>query len=104
MFFICFGRIMFGSSHLYVFHHPGQAKPSTVDLDDISYEMAQEEIAQNSGIEMDKDDKSRGERELKTDISISSSTMCPRSGHQSNGVSTTKYAPFTPKCRCISFH
>ncbi|KXJ25651.1 Kinesin-like protein KIF1A [Exaiptasia diaphana] len=46
-------RVMFGSSHLYVFHHPKQADKSTIKAESINYEMAQEEIAQNSGFDME---------------------------------------------------
>ena len=41
---------MFGTSHLYVFHHPSHAKTSPIKIDDITYEMAQEEIAKNLGV------------------------------------------------------
>ncbi|EDO42435.1 predicted protein, partial [Nematostella vectensis] len=50
-------RVMFGSSNLFVVHHPvelGKACKSGVTLQKITYDMAQEEIAQNSGFDMDK--------------------------------------------------
>ena len=53
---------MFGSSHLYVFHHPTEA----IDLKEkgklieVSYEMAQEEIAKNAGFKMKKKEQSQG--------------------------------------------
>ena len=57
-------RIMFGSSHLYVFYHPQEleeAKAKGTEIEEISYELAQEEIAQNSGINVEKGaDKSKG--------------------------------------------
>ena len=55
-------RLMFGSSHLYVFHHPkevDEAKKSGIGLEEVNYEMAQEEIAQNSGVDIEKG-KSKG--------------------------------------------
>lgn len=53
---------MFGSSHLYVFHHPTEAKDlkEKGQLIDISYEMAQEEIAKNAGFKMKKKEQSKG--------------------------------------------
>ena len=55
---------MFGSSHLYVFYHPQEletAKKNGTEIEDVNYEMAQEEIAQNSGINVEKGtDKSKG--------------------------------------------
>lgn len=58
----CFNRLMFGSSHLYVFHHPKElekAKKSGLQIEEVNYEMAQEEIAQNSGVDVEKG-KSKG--------------------------------------------
>lgn len=55
---------MFGSSHLYVFYHPQEleeAKTKGTEIEEVNYEMAQEEIAQNSGINVEKGtDKSKG--------------------------------------------
>ena len=59
---IFFNRLMFGSSHLYVFHHPKEleeAKKSGLQMEEVNYEMAQEEIAQNSGVDVEKG-KSKG--------------------------------------------
>lgn len=56
-------RVMFGSSHLYVFHHPKElaaAQKAGAKLKKISYDMAQEEIAHNSGFDMQTDGKSKG--------------------------------------------
>ena len=53
---------MFGSSHLYVFHHPKEleeAKKSGLQIEEVNYEMAQEEIAHNSGVDVEKG-KSKG--------------------------------------------
>ncbi len=59
-----FSRIMFGSSHLYVFYHPQElqeAKTKGIEIEEVNYEMAQEEIAQNSGINVEKGtEKSKG--------------------------------------------
>ena len=55
---------MFGSSHLYVVHHPKElaaAKKAGVKLKNVTYDMAQEEIAQNSGFDMQTDGKSKGD-------------------------------------------
>ena len=60
---VCFSnRIMFGSSHLYVFYHPTEAKElkEKGQLIEVSYEMAQEEIAKNAGFKMKKKEQSQG--------------------------------------------
>ena len=51
---------MFGSNHLYVFQHPAlhKAKPSAYTP--VTYEMAQQEIAQKNGFDMS-EKKSGGE-------------------------------------------
>ena len=61
---------MFGSSHLYVFHHPTEAKDlkEKGELIDISYEMAQEEIAKNAGFKMKKKEQSQGKRIYKSPL------------------------------------
>ena len=53
---------MIGSSHLYVFYHPTEAKTLKEQgkLIEISYEMAQEEIAKNAGFNMKKKEQSNG--------------------------------------------
>lgn len=55
---------MFGSAHLYVFHHPQDAarqeKEGSV-VKKVSFDSAQEEIAQNKGFDMDTKGKSNGE-------------------------------------------
>ena len=53
-------RVMFGTSHLYVFHSPTEAPSSPVKLSDITFESAQDEIAQNSGFGVDDDEEDRG--------------------------------------------
>lgn len=48
---------MFGSSNLFVLHHPAeldQANKSGQVVEKVTFDMAQEEIAQNSGFNMDK--------------------------------------------------
>lgn len=50
-------RVMFGSSGLYVLHHPAelkQKKEEGTHLEEITYDLAQEEIAANSGFDMGK--------------------------------------------------
>ena len=60
---------MFGSSHLYVFYHPQElkeAKANVAEIEEVNYEMAQEEIAQNSGVNVEKGtDKSKGNKGLR---------------------------------------
>ena len=51
---------MFGTSHLYVFHHPAEAGSSSLKQADITYEMAQEEIAKNAGLDVDDQGESKG--------------------------------------------
>lgn len=51
---------MFGTSHLYVFHHPAEMQASSLKQADITYEMAQEEIAKNAGLDVD-DQESKGD-------------------------------------------
>ena len=58
--FVFFRRVMFGTSHLYVFHHPAEATSSTLKQADITYEMAQEEIAKNAGLDVDDQEESKG--------------------------------------------
>lgn len=62
-FFECVCRVMFGTSHLYVFHHPAEAQSSSLKQADITYEMAQEEIAKNAGLDVD-DQESKGEKNV----------------------------------------
>ncbi|PIK46734.1 putative kinesin-like protein KIF28P [Apostichopus japonicus] len=45
-------RIMFGSNHLYVFQHPDLQKANPNKYHVVTYEMAQEEIAQKNGFDM----------------------------------------------------
>lgn len=48
---------MFGSASLFVLHHPVEfekKKKEGVKLEEITYDLAQEEIAENSGFNMDK--------------------------------------------------
>ena len=54
-------RVMFGTSHLYVFHHPAEVESSSVKQADITYEMAQEEIAKNAGLDVDDQEESKGD-------------------------------------------
>lgn len=52
---------MFGTSHLYVFHHPAEVESSSLKQTDITYEMAQEEIAKNAGLDVDDQEESKGD-------------------------------------------
>ena len=58
-------RVMFGSSNLFVVHHPDElaaAQKSGVKLERVTYDQAQEEIARQSGFDMEKTGgKSKGE-------------------------------------------
>ena len=48
---------MFGSSSLYVLHHPEELvkkKKEGAQLEEVTYDLAQEEIAANSGFDMGK--------------------------------------------------
>lgn len=54
---------MFGTSHLYVFHHPAEVQSSSLKQADITYEMAQEEIAKNAGLDVD-DQESKGDLDV----------------------------------------
>lgn len=56
-------RVMFGTSHLYVFHHPAEVQSSSLKQADITYEMAQEEIAKNAGLDVD-DQESKGDLDV----------------------------------------
>ncbi|RMX42363.1 hypothetical protein pdam_00004872 [Pocillopora damicornis] len=60
-------RVMFGTSHLYVFHHPAEAQSSSLKQADITYEMAQEEIAKNAGLDVD-DQESKEAMLLREDL------------------------------------
>lgn len=53
----CICRVMFGSSSLYVLHHPEELvkkKKEGTQLEEVTYDLAQEEIAANSGFDMGK--------------------------------------------------
>jgi len=60
-------RVMFGTSHLYVFHHPAEMQASSLKQADITYEMAQEEIAKNAGLDVD-DQESKEAMLLREDL------------------------------------
>ncbi|XP_076324558.1 kinesin-like protein KIF28 isoform X2 [Tachypleus tridentatus] len=51
-------RIMFGTTQLYVYNNPEQAMNTEKQYPEVTYEMAQEEIANKAGINMDCDDQS----------------------------------------------
>lgn len=61
-------RVMFGTSHLYVFHHPAEADSSSLKQEDITYEMAQEEIAKNAGLDVDDQAESKETMLLREDL------------------------------------
>ncbi|XP_066301763.1 kinesin-like protein KIF28 isoform X1 [Branchiostoma lanceolatum] len=64
-------RVMFGSNHLYVFHHPqdlAKQEKAGKKVERVTYESAQEEIAQNTGFDMDKEGKSKNEMLLQEDL------------------------------------
>lgn len=46
---------------MYVFHHPAEVESSSVKQADITYEMAQEEIAKNAGLDVDDQEESKGD-------------------------------------------
>lgn len=71
--FLFFRRVMFGTSHLYVFHHPAEATSSTLKQADITYEMAQEEIAKNVGLDVDDQEESKG---ISRTGSLAGNTTC----------------------------
>ncbi len=57
-------RIMFGTTQLYVFANPAEVKKyPEVQYPDVNWEMAQEEIAGNSGFDMN-----RGEEKSEADL------------------------------------
>ena len=56
-------RVLFGSNHLYVFHHPqDEAKniKAGKPVESPTYDTAQEEIAKESGLMVNTDGKSKG--------------------------------------------
>ncbi|EDV28301.1 uncharacterized protein TRIADDRAFT_53800 [Trichoplax adhaerens] len=64
-------RVMFGSNHLYVFHHPLEleaAKANNIRLPTVTYEKAQEEIAAVAGFDMDTSEKSREQLLLREEL------------------------------------
>ncbi|CAH1773103.1 unnamed protein product [Owenia fusiformis] len=58
-------RLMFGTTQLMVFVNPKEAGSSDTE---VSYEMAQEEIASNSGFDMNTENKSRDDMLLQEDL------------------------------------
>ncbi|XP_076810506.1 kinesin-like protein KIF28 isoform X2 [Clavelina lepadiformis] len=64
-------RIMFGSNHLYVFHHPQDAAKQVKEgkvVEKVSFNSAQEEIAQNKGFDMNRAGKSKEDMLLQEDL------------------------------------
>ncbi|XP_035212141.1 kinesin-like protein KIF28P [Stegodyphus dumicola] len=61
-------RIMFGTTQLYVFIHPDQMKKTGKKYPEVTYEMAQEEIAAKAGISVDGDDQSLDTALLNKDL------------------------------------
>lgn len=62
---------MFGSNHLYAFHHPVEleaANANNIKLPEVSYETAQEEIAAVAGFDMDTSEKSREQLLLREEL------------------------------------
>ena len=65
---------MFGSSHLYVFSHPEEKKKIKEEgklLLEVSFEMAQEEIAKNAGFQMKKRQRSNSKYASKRNFGMS---------------------------------
>uniref|UniRef100_H2YJV4 Kinesin-like protein 6 n=1 Tax=Ciona savignyi TaxID=51511 RepID=H2YJV4_CIOSA len=63
--------LMFGSNHLYVFHHPQDAarqEKEGTEVKKVSFNTAQEEIAKNIGYDMDKTGKSNDDIQLQEDL------------------------------------
>lgn len=57
---------MFGGNHLYVFAHPAKmAKKKKKQQQEVTYEMAQAEIAANSGIMRSVEDSQQGKQKSK---------------------------------------
>ncbi|GFS78922.1 kinesin-like protein KIF28P [Nephila pilipes] len=61
-------RILFGTTQLYLFVHPDQMKKTGKKYPDVTYEMAQEEIAAKAGISVDDDDQSLDTALLNKDL------------------------------------
>ena len=62
---VCYCRILFGSNHLYVVHHPKELKAlrsSGKNPQQVTYIQAQEEIAAISGFDMTVEGKGKGKR------------------------------------------
>jgi hypothetical protein len=55
-------RLVFGTSQMYVVVNPKERDSSKKTYIEITYEMASEEIASNSGFDMKTENKSKGEK------------------------------------------
>jgi len=56
-------RVLFGSNHLYVFHHPQEVSHLTKNGEQpkpVTYDAAQGEIAEGAGFDMKTEGKSKG--------------------------------------------
>nr|XP_039267271.1 kinesin-like protein KIF28P [Styela clava] len=64
-------RVMFGSTHLYVFHHPQDAakqEKEGTNIEKVSFDSAQQEIAENKGFDMGTKGKSTEDLLLQEDL------------------------------------
>lgn len=63
-------RVLFGSNHMFVLHHPADMgnTQNAKEPEKITYDMAQEEIVQNSGFDMDTGGKSKDDLLLQEDL------------------------------------
>lgn len=82
-------RLMFGTTQLYVFCHPKERDSSKTKYPTISYESAQQEIAERAGFDMNSDNKSRG-------ISYVNRTKQKRSMVERNTCLNKSFSNITP--------
>ena len=61
-------RLLFGTTQLFVFVHPGQQKKSKLTFSEVTFELAQEEIASKAGFDMSNDDQSMETALLNKDL------------------------------------
>uniref|UniRef100_T1K6K6 Kinesin motor domain-containing protein n=1 Tax=Tetranychus urticae TaxID=32264 RepID=T1K6K6_TETUR len=61
-------RLLFGTTQLFVFIHPGQQKKSKLSFSEVTFDLAQEEIASKAGFDMSNDDQSMETALLNKDL------------------------------------
>lgn len=57
-------RLLFGTTQYFVYANPREAQLASTPFPEVTFEMAQEEIAKKSGFDMSSENKSKGKKTL----------------------------------------